>query len=100
MDSNNSSGKTAGLVIVIIIIIAGLWLMLRNPTGDTVAPIDTNSSAQSADTSENTSGSSDQVGNIEASGTTNEGLMQDSASIDAEIEAFASESASANETVQ
>ncbi len=79
---NSSSSKTFGIAIVLIIIVIGLWLMMRKPA---TAPAVMNTTPQTGTVSQNS----------DASDTA---LAKDEASIDAELGGLSADTAAAAST--
>lgn len=90
----NSSRNTLGIVLVVVIIVAGVWLMMRTPNGIPVP------AEKETPTSQNTSSNGNPGDSIQSSGTSNTALDQDSASIDVQMQGLSSDNAQASQTVQ
>jgi ABC-type nickel/cobalt efflux system permease component RcnA len=95
MDNTSSSSKTMGLIIVVLIIILGIWLMMRSSQKDINIPDQYNSTASTTDTTSNAG-----VDSIQASGMADSALEQDSVSIDAQMQSFAADNTTANQAAE
>lgn len=87
---NTSSSKTIGIVIVLIIIIAGIWLMMRKPASDTSDVVVPATSSQNTGTQGNGTTAAATVDVSDAA------LNQDSAAIDAQMGTLSTNTAAAN----
>lgn len=87
-----NSSKTTGIVILVLIILVGVFLMTRKSS----ISMPEQESQPAASSTQDTANSADAgVSSIQASGTTDAALDQDTAAIDSQIDAFSSDSTAA-----
>lgn len=108
MQNSSSSKKTVGIVIVILIVIAGIWLMTRKSGSDysnTASSSQTdndmsgmNMQQPSGTTGAGTSGTG--TSSVSSTDTSDAALNQDAASIDAQMNGLNSDSAAAQQSAQ
>ena len=83
----NSTSKSIGIIIVILIIIAGIWLMTRSSTPSAIAPTTSTSGVVAG----NETPAPASVGNGDAA------LAQDAASIDSQMSGLNADAAAAQQ---
>ncbi len=66
MEEQKSNGGLVGVIIVVIILIAGAWYMWRSREKAVVPPTDEIATEETSIANLNTQGSSDEIGDIEA----------------------------------
>lgn len=98
--SNSSSSKKIAIIIILAIIIIALWLIIKK-SGSSPVNNDTQMQASvgqqaSNHIATNTTPSNPDVSQIKNSGTSDAALNQDAASLDAQLNGFASDTSSAS----